>query len=189
MSKTIFSIDVETSSTDPFKGNLLSVGIVAIDFDSLEIGNSEYWELSYPDSAKLDSPMTYEWWEQQNEHAFEAAWGHRECRSEPNDVAQKLSDFVCGYSDVWDDRIFAANPSTFDFGWVSKLLSGAGLNEVFHYRTMCIRSIAFGIYGGDWGGGRKDSGEWNIPEIPHHAYYDALAQGKDLIKLLQEIRT
>jgi hypothetical protein len=188
MSKTIFSIDVETSTTNPYTGNLLSVGVVAIDFDTLEIGKSDYWELTYPESAKLDSSDTYEWWEKQNEQAFEAAWGHRECRLAPNTVAELLSEFIIGHSEDWNDRIFAANPSTFDYGWINQLLSGASVEDTFHYRTICIRSLAFGLYGGDWGGGRGESGEWYLPEVPHHAYFDALAQGQDLIKLLEKVR-
>jgi hypothetical protein len=86
----------------------------------------------------------------------------------------------------WHDRVFMANPATFDFAWILSLWAETGLEDPFSYRTLCLRSAAFGATGyKDW----HNVGRHNTPTRPHHPVDDAEAQGWDLRDAIKKGKT
>ncbi len=172
---TIFvSVDVETNSTSVFTGELLTVGAVAV-IDG-EITDDFYLRVEY-DKNHYDEE-TMRWWGDQNDKAFEEAFeGVRHSRIA---VADDFHDFV---SDLGDEpKFFVANPVVFDWPWIDKLFSDTKVANPFHYRSMCLRSVHFGM-GGEWGKSR----EGHEPTVPHHALFDAYAQARDLQDILKSL--
>ena len=181
MGMTFFSVDVETTSTNPFDGQLLSVGIVPIDGETLEVMDGLYLRMQYDPMGAID-PSTQTWWEAQKRDIYEEAWGLGVDRLSPEAATKEIVDFVASYSDNLKDIVFCANPVSFDHPWILKLFAEAGVEVPFHHRTVCMRSMYFGIVGGTWGQPRE-SGDWNHSEKPHHAYHDAYAQALDFVKM------
>jgi hypothetical protein len=60
----------------------------------------------------------------------------------------------------------------------------------FGYRPLCLRALGWALGGGaKWGQDRTDSDDFHVPsKIPHHALYDAEAQGETMVRVLREIR-
>ena len=176
-----FSVDVETTSTSPFDGELLSIGIVPVNSATLEILDGKHWALEY-DPTNVD-PQTKQWWSEQSDEAYEAAWlGERQYIV---DAAEEIFDFVTSFTDAYHNRIFAANPVSFDHPWVVKLFTNAGVENPFSYRTLCMRSMQYGMTGGIWGQSRWKDDFFHVSKIPHHALWDATSQAQDLISMLE----
>lgn len=190
MAKTYFSVDVETTSTNAFDGELLTVGLVAIDAQSLKIVGELYVPLKY--TGNHTDPETAEWWQDRtfvSQAAYDAAWGYENDRFATGHGASLIKDFVLTYAEAWPDRIFAANPASFDYPWIQKLYAEAEMPNPFHYRSICMRSLYFGVTDvPEWGESRESTGEFHKPRMPHHALEDARAQALDLILMLQKRR-
>lgn len=182
MTQFFFSVDVETSSTNPFTGELLTLAIIPINADTLEIGEGKHWALEY-DASNCD-PDTIQWWKEQNPEAYQVAFEGERLPKET--AAAQICGYVCSFSSVLHDRVFAANPASFDWAWTEKLYANTIYDNPFSHRTLCMRSMLYGQTGGVWGNSRYKENFVNYPDIPHHAYYDALAQAKDLIGMLKK---
>jgi DNA polymerase III epsilon subunit-like protein len=185
--KYFHSVDVETTSTDPFNGQLLTVGIVTYREDTLEKVDEFYARLDYS-TDRIDNQDTYDWWKTVDEEIRKEAWGDKKKRLSHGIVANRLNNYVTDFTDVWADSVFCANPATFDYPWIQRLFAETLVKNPFHYRVLCLRSMAFGLYGNNWGESREATGEFHESEFPHHALFDALAQGKDLVKMITEMR-
>lgn len=179
---TFFSIDVETSSTNPETGSLLTIGGVAVDEATRQIvGDSFYVRLGI---TPRWNPETQAWWHGQHDEAKRELFDKYLVRHDPYTAALMLREWVLDTSPHDDDdegRIFVANPVSFDWPWINKLLSSTLVDNPFHYRTLCLRSMRYGAQTAEkWG----DRGRSTVPAIKHHALHDARAQAADLINLL-----
>ena len=177
---TFFSVDVETSGTDPFKYDLLSVGAVAIDEGGL-ILDSYYVRLSYDRPVVWDDG-TKVWWLEQNAEAKREVFSTELDTEHPQPAAFGLRAWVMRVGgDGFHDNVFVANPSSFDHAWIRKLFSETGVPDPFSYRTLCLRSASWGAGGRPW----SETQRTHEPFIPHHALHDAQAQALDFLDLLK----
>lgn len=169
---TFFVIDVETTGLNPFnrKHQLAAVGAVAVTADGLI---SDWWYEALRFSTWDE--VTKEWWSQQNETA--RAEMRPKLGGDPKIVAVEFVEWV---QEQDTDNVFVANPSTFDYAWVLRWLTEAGLDMPFSHRTLCLRSADWGRTGGQWGLDRTG----HRPVVPHHALHDAQAQAFDLIDII-----
>ena len=193
---TFFSVDVETSSVSPWNGVLLTVGIKPIMFEpgeSPELLDSEFYVRidQYQELLSIGwgeeegaGYETYLWWKSQTKEAIDEAWADRSLsRVSAKDAALQISDWVSSIQPDHKKRIFVANPVSFDMMWLTELFDTTGIKNPFHYQTLCLRSMKFGL--------RKNSA-WTYsrdnhdPEIPHHALHDAKAQAFDLMQMIGE---
>lgn len=192
-----FSIDVETSDTDRQRGLLLSVGIQPIKWtpgmDASLVHLAWYERIDrteeltrrgwFDGTCKTD---TYQWWVQQNDKAQDEAWRDlRLQRFGPSLAAERIINYVDYILSSFGEReaFFVANPVAFDKGWIDDLFSYTHQTNPFHYRSLCLRSMRFGLRkGSNWGSVRDD----HPSDIPHHALRDAQAQALDLIDMLKE---
>lgn len=181
MSPTYFSVDVETTGTNPFMFDhqLATVGAVAIDEHGLILG-SWYQRLEF-DLERWD-PETKTWWLGQNQLAKNEMFSTKD-RKPAYLAAHDFTRWVLDQSKAKPgdhEIVFVANPSSFDFGWIQRWFHQAWSTQPFSYRTMCLRSAAWGRNKTSW----LDHQRTNKPRIPHHALHDAQAQAFDLLELL-----
>lgn len=190
---TFFSVDVESSRLNPFAldSYLLSIAAVAMDEDGLyknsiyiRLNNNQWLAPEWWDPTLETDNSTLEFWREQDEHVRNEAWLDKDLPRFSNTIgAQMLSDFVTSFGESWEDRIFVANPATFDFAWTLRLWADAHVPDPFHYRTLCLRSQAFGANGSkNW---HTFPHRTNKPETPHHPLSDALAQMKDFADMVK----
>jgi hypothetical protein len=187
---TFFSVDVETSALRPDQGELLTIGAVAvsgtghiIDTFYVRINRRNLLHESWFNEALPVTSPTQEFWRKQEQYVKDEAYmSHDVERVTPITAATRFRNWVLKFGDTWEDRVFVANPVAFDKMWVLNLFMEVGLEDPFHYRSVCLRSVDFGRVGGDW----RDSigGRSNAPRYPHHALSDAYAQAQDLLELL-----
>lgn len=192
---TFFSVDVETTHTDPMRGHLLTVGIVPVvcvnnEWRSptltgndlyLRIDQSAHYDTFFNDL--LDRKSTMSWWLRQNDEAQDEAF--RDVTLERNDeewTAAAITYYVNQVEPDFSQRVFVGNPVAFDKAWLDALYSKHPFTQnPFPHRCLCLRSMRFGLRpGNDWSPARPV----HDPNIPHHALYDAWAQAQDLIDLL-----
>jgi hypothetical protein len=188
-----FSVDVETSHTEPWIGELLSIGAVAVDeynpdadaAASFYVGIDQGWNLLYGGSHGHWKPgqSTYDWWhsDKVSDQAREIALSG----NAPLDVAmQGFADWVRTHTPEGEASYFVANPSTFDWSWISYNFHCAEVTNPFHYRTLCLRSQRYGWLGGRFGQSR----DTHESLLPHHALWDAFAQAQDLVDMMDAKR-
>lgn len=171
--------DVETLSTVPTNGALLSVGMVAVNEDA-EIVDRLYMRLGYDINTRSES--TYEWWSKQEDDAVREAFDWSLDRLSSISAASKIHKFVASLSEK-DSSFFVANPASFDYPWIQMLFETTNVDLPFSHRTLCLRSMRYGKYGGTFG---EKRGEFHNPKIPHHAFWDAEAEAADLISMLKD---
>lgn len=178
---TFFSVDVETSSTNPFTGELLTVGVVAVDKGGTVLADL-YVRLDPLNGIEWDED-TKTWWESQEiDVRMEAYEDEDLVRLYPHQAARMIREFVHKHGTVEDgsnENVFVANPVSFDYPWIVKMFTQSNVPNPFGYRTLCLRSAAW-AGNGLWGGKR----DTNKPRCPHHALSDAHAQALDLITLI-----
>lgn len=180
-----FVVDVETSDTEPWKGELLSVGIVGVTEDG-EIDDGLYLRLKH--SAFLPAhnrTSTQEFWAWQAEDNPEAYY---EAFLEPDRVSIKegmlnILDYVTGLEPDENKRFVAANPVAFDKMWLQWAFHQVGVTFPFHYRCLCLRSMRFGLEDDSTFGSRKGTQK---PKVEHHAYNDAIAEAFDLQEMINK---
>jgi hypothetical protein len=200
--EVFFSVDVETTGAVPRLHDLLSVGATAFTWSSDDGASDEigcaYFRVAPNLHGLRWDPDTREWWSQQNELARREAYEDEKLpRLARPTVAYLLMDWVTNIvkgveqvSTVTGHPIFAANPTGFDWQWVNDLLWDAGQENLFSYRPLCIRSMAFGMGPITWDSDRTDWGRFHVePTIPHHPEWDARAQAQTLIRLLEHRET
>lgn len=198
---TFFSVDVETTTTSPHTGHLLTVGIQPVQiFDEnyanpiisaeslyLRIDRTAYYADWYADLH--DPNSTLSWWLRQNSTA--QAEGFRDLdleRISGTEAASLITRYVELVEPSYWHRVFTANPVSFDYPWIDALYVEAGavdpsIRNPFPHRTLCLRSMRFGLNPTQtW----KPERDYHDPEIPHHALYDAQAQARDLVMILRE---
>lgn len=197
---TFFSADVETSALDPWNGSLLTAGIATVRFEADPfhwdlLPHKCYVRIDRTDELRLqadigtwenteDPNSTYSWWIKQNDQAQDEAFRDPNLlRHGPVTAARMIAEFVREVEPDPKKRIFVANPVSFDKMWFEELFVTTGIDNPFHYQTLCLRSMKFGLRAGsDWVSTRDN----HEPKIAHHAYWDALAQAHDLIAMLEE---
>lgn len=197
---TFYSVDVEATSTSLETGELLSVGargfvpagpgatkLVPVDAQA-----DFYVRIARPESPWRDEDAA-KWWADQAEASPVA---HNEIfndalpRLEHDGAGRTFVDWVdtVAQSDDPMTRIFVANPVSYDWPWIERLIhhhGGKKPGAVFSYRTICLRSVAWGL-----GVSGDPSVSWRATEseVPHHALHDAIAQGVDLCNLFARLR-
>lgn len=200
-----FSVDVETTHTDPRLGKLLSIGIQPVFWQQGEeaqlVSTQFYMRVDqtahYPEwfATLTDPASTLSWWlKQDNAVQDEAFRDLTQERFHPIEVATQMAEFVDEVCDAQGvdiplkHRVFCANPVVFDKAWVDALWNEAvesmGLltfEYPFHYRALCLRSMGFGLRLGD---GWDTWGRTHQADLPHHALSDAWAQARDLKEML-----
>lgn len=189
-------VDVETTSTSPTSGRILTIGAVAVIYDG-NIATIDdtflYRRLDQYDYCTdtgwyetiVDAASTLSWWVKQPIEAQMEAWRDtRLPRTRELHAAVDVVDWVDAIRGQWGvatKPVFTANPATFDKPWIDQLLENNHVDNPFDYRTLCLRSMAFGA---------KNSHRWtnhvrtNKSLVPHHAFFDAYAQAQDLVDLL-----
>lgn len=198
---TFFSVDVETTTTSPISGHLLTVGIQPVhvyddDYSNpiispeslyLRIDRTAYYDSWYADLH--DPNSTLSWWLRQNSEAQSEAFRDLDLERIPaTEAAALISRFVELVEPSYWHRVFTANPVSFDYPWIDSLYVEAStgnptIRNPFPYRTLCLRSMRFGLSSSNvWSAERA----YHDPEIPHHALSDAQAQARDLILILRE---
>lgn len=196
--RTFFSVDVETSNLSPWlsDGFLLTIGVVArriqLSGASHPVSGGEFYvRLEHYDELDpwwwsgdvSEAPSeTAAWWMDQSDLAQQEAWLDTDLvRLYPELAARMLSEFVIGLAPEPEDRVFVANPVAFDKMWIDSLFGQTGVENPFHYRSLCLRSMRFGVEArSEWGASRSDC----EPVIPHHALHDARAQALDFDSLI-----
>jgi len=184
---TYFVVDVETSCLNPFEPDpfLFTVGVVPVSQGGNILYNDIFYkriwnflpEEWYDDTMETEN-KTLIWWRQQNTEAKMEAWLDLQKQRFPmSKVAGDLSDWVKHIEPDPTQRFVAANPSYFDKMWIEWMYTLEGFQSPFHYRTLCLRSMHFGIDDEDEFG---KSREGHKPEIEHVAWHDAVAEAKDL---------
>jgi hypothetical protein len=187
-----FSVDVETSGLLPSNGELLTVGAVAvtasghiIDQFYVRIDRKVMLHESWYNENLPPQSETQEWWRSQDAFVKAEAYGGVKLERHPiGTAAHMFRNWVISVGgDDAKNRIFVANPVSFDKMWISAMFMATQMNDPFHYRTLCLRSMAFGK--------DKDVTDFhsndlrsNRPTHPHHALSDAYAQAQDLLELL-----
>lgn len=196
---TYFSVDVETSGLVPgdTDSHLLSIGAVAVSHDGwvidtfyerINVRLPSRWYLPPDDEfiQSLPEGSTLKFWKGvEAETPFVANEAYADPylprRALPL-VAERFEEWVLAHGKTWEDRIFVANPVSFDFSWTQDMFRRAAVDNPFHYRTLCLRSMAFGrSYTGDWQARHLRT---NVPKHYHHPLSDAYAQAQDLIEML-----
>lgn len=196
---TFFSCDVETTSTSPLTGHLLTLGIQPVVFNenlivekhpkTLYVRIDQYDSL---DEAAIDGmwgdpdndASSFGWWAKQNDAAQDEAWRDRKLvRHDMFTAAGMVSEFVRDIEPDRSKRIFVANPVSFDKPWFEQLFWLCDMEDPFHYQSLCLRSMKFGLRAKTPWTAARDNHE---PRIPHHALWDADAQADDLIAMLAE---
>lgn len=188
---SFFSVDVETSGLTPANGLLLTVGIQPVVYDGtgwVLSDGSFYVRIDRGDLADSDHWQpgvgTHDWWAEQSEEARGEAWEDRSLVRHGDIVAARMvAEYVTTLEPHAESRVFVANPVAFDKMWVTTLFDDTGVPDPFHYRSLCLRSMKYGLRPrSPWGSDR----ETHAPKVPHHALYDAQAQALDLVDMLVE---
>lgn len=191
-----FSVDVETANLTPWgtDGFLLTIGAVAVDWNPAlrQASNGAEFYVRIDRSEDLDpwwyggdsTPAphdTAKWWSEQATVPKNEAWLDRTLvRHSDATAARMFAEFVL-LNQSSDGAFFVANPVAFDKMWIDSLFGETGVENPFHYRSLCLRSMRFGLDArSPWGSSRED----HDPEIPHHALHDARAQAEDLKMML-----
>jgi hypothetical protein len=176
---TFFVVDVETSSTSPSTGDLLTIGVVVVNHLRQHIAE-RYWRIdAHP--IRWDR-KTFMWWEDQQWEARAEAYADRSLgRINPSTVAQLFNEFVLEHGGPdQTERVFCANPASFDYPWIDKFFTDNWMDNPFHHKTLCLKTFDYGLNMKDW----RHMERKHQPHIKHHALHDAQAEASDLIDLL-----
>ena len=189
---TFFSVDVETSGLTPATGYLLTVGIKPVAWDGKRwalADGSLYVRIDRTAELEHCTPWnagagTAAWWAEQDQRVQDEAFADTTLlRHDPLIAARMIAEYVEGLESCAEDRAFVANPVAFDKMWLTELFDETGVDDPFHYRSLCLRSMKYGLRPRSaWGSDR----ETHAPELPHHALSDAIAQAQDLVDMLAE---
>lgn len=122
-------IDLETIDTAPTAG-ILSIGIVAFNPDTGEIGPSLYRRLGYDQALQFgtESANTIAWWQKQSEAARnEAFTGQHDATI----AAFEVSEFIATTAGVW------GNGATFDITIAEHWLNATGVGVPYKPWVVC----------------------------------------------------
>ena len=191
--ETYVVVDVETSHTDPAEGFIFTIGACVVQYDGeiVTIDNNYYYQRINQRAKINDSDWfktiyeprsTLSWWLKQDFEVQHAAWRTEDQMGCPEFVAADA--FYRWVSDAADPErpIFVANPATFDYSWITALFAAHYMPNPFDYRTLDLRSMAFGAKGNDWR--YLNQQREHRSQVPHHAFWDAYAAALDLQDLI-----
>lgn len=195
---TFFSVDVETTGPCPAVADLLTVGAVAIhenpDGTIREVipdvdGTADlfYGRIAEPRNGWRWDSDTLAWWRTQHPSVYAEAVDVSTGTERVSRIrlAADFEAWIVSQEPDPNQRIFVANPAGFDWQWVNELFWSTLHRNPFGYRSLCLRSMAYGLRGGAWGRDRTDD-EFNVASaVPHHALYDAIAQAETFLRLYQ----
>ena len=199
--ETYVVVDVETTGLNPNHDRILTLGAVAVHYDGkIATINEDFFYVTINQQDWIEDTdwfytiinprSTLSWWVKQPEDVQEAAWRHTALHSvetvNEHNATKLLQDWIiyqrrlAGHN---GQPIFTANPVSFDKPFVDQLFHSQGNPNPFDYRTLCLRSMAFGTKNREqWGTNIRN----NQSLVPHHAFFDAYAQAHDLVDLLND---
>jgi hypothetical protein len=182
---TFFSFDVETTATVVEAGELLTVGCVPVVRAAdgwVKFPQHFYMRLDTPTRVTVERFSSLAWWREQSDEVRAEAYQDRDLlRFDRATTAKALAEWMAFVEPVWERRIFTANPVSFDKPWIDKLYYWADRDLPYHHRSLCLRSMKFGI---DPTVGYGSDRTTHQSLLPHHALADADAQAQDLIDML-----
>lgn len=189
-------VDVETTGLNPAEDRILTLGAVAVTYDgNIATINEDFFYRRIDQSDWIDDvnwystiadpKSTLSWWVKQSIEAQQEAW-RGSYYNAPNQktVTEQFNKWVAATrvrEEAWEKPVFVANPVSFDKPFVDQLFETHGKPNPFDYRSLCLRSMAYGANPHSaWGGNVRT----NKSLVPHHAFFDAYAQAHDLVDLL-----
>lgn len=204
--RRLISVDVETTSTSPERGELATAGFVAYDERALTRLDALYvrlrpkrrwapkrWWAQNPLDAWTWTDATRTWWETQAPAVTMETFAPGAGRMSPADAGRVIWEWLVS---LGGPITFAADPACFDFGWVwSVLWDHLGVSPTdrgVDYHCIDLRSMAYALGRSDlWLG--KQRPDWELPRIEpvtaHSAISDAEAQGARMAALVRLARS
>jgi DNA polymerase III epsilon subunit-like protein len=186
MTEIYFCVDIETNGPCPGKNSLLSVGVVALDYNMTQLGT--FYVTVEPLEGSPD-PRTMDWWKD-----FPEAWEKATANQQPPKRA--MEDLVSFVKDCMSrselpgphQPVFVAQPAGFDFSFIYYYLHAYLGDCIFGHRALDMRSLACGLTGLDY----MEASKRNYPKgwkttLPHthHALDDAMEQAEIFAKMMQ----
>lgn len=182
MTTYYISVDVEAASLVPHPYSLLSVGAVLMDGDGYE-----NWFHEVIGGVKTSDVIwesdTYDWWthpDQENaRHRIDAlASTVIPYKTQLLNTADTFWDWLMNIKGTDGNLMFVGWPASFDYPYIQLLFKNANLANPFNYRTVDVKSYACGILGLPFDCERSEFPDWfePVPELPHDALSDAMAQ-------------
>lgn len=167
-------IDLETMGTGPGSA-ILAIGAVAMDFDSLTLGQEFYCAVDLASHVAIGGvidPDTVLWWLKQSDAAREAVWKHG-CQIQV--ALSQFADYLRWQAGDRHPHIWG-NGATFDNVILHTAYVQAGIALPWDYKgDRCFRTLR-ALH----------------PEVPdveprlaHHALEDAHAQAEQLLNILR----
>lgn len=174
---SFFSVDVETDGLGPGVHNLLSIGIVRYELmhynatPDLLKKCAEFSVNLGRDPKRRVLPLTMSFWDDWMEAYAET---RKAPLAEPDTAAVMLSTWLDAQCSTVRERIFVADPASFDFGMISNLCHEHLSKDVFHYKSIDLSSLASGL-----NVSRDDRAlaTAHMNEMKHTALGDARTQG------------
>lgn len=163
-------IDIETLSIRAAPA-IVSVAAVPIEFGQpMDLSKAFYRVIDIEDAMRhgsVDAP-TLRWWLGQGNNA-------REAISEPGESAEEVLEDLARWFDQHDiQHVWSEGPS-FDMAHLAELYRKIGHEPMWKYQNerCCRTALAM------WD---PQSACREVPVIPHHALYDAIATGRSLLE-------
>lgn len=183
-----FVVDIESSGLTPWTGSLLTIGAVPVSTMGELLPDRLFLAV---EPGLLSDPDTMAWWDKQSEIARNEAFAPGEHRWTLKETANVLAAWVETISGD-ETAYFVAHPASFDWMWMEFLFSTTGVKSPFHYRTLCVRSMEYGMdlangHERTYGGSRVRERDVK-PQVPHSAASDAVAEAINFARRLRERR-
>jgi hypothetical protein len=168
--KHYFSVDIETDGLGPGTHSILSIGVVHV-----KSGDAWTRNLARMEGALVASDVA-RWWDGWPE-AYAAT--RQSPLVDPIEAFGDLARWLDGFTTERRDRIFVADPASFDFGHVSGYSHTILGRDLFHYKTIDLSSLAAGAKVSGRVGDRTES------EQIHTALGDARYQAREFRQIVQ----
>lgn len=168
-----FSVDIETTGTNPENNAIMQIGAAAFDFDRGLIGPTFCVNMTMPGNRYWDED-TRSWWMKQSPETFDSVT----VNPVPPAVGIRMfADWVCQHSSAIKEPVMIAKPTSFERPFIQSYCAEYGVKNPFHYRAdLCLNSFIRGL--------RRDirANPWDLEnEVPavgnaHNGLDDALYQ-------------
>ena len=139
-------------------------------------------EVPRPDLVpESDLTGTYRWWldiRDQYPGAYMDAWYDSVTRLAKLDLCHRMIEYLNRVEPNLELRFLAANPGSFDKMWMEYIFASEGLSVPFSHRTLCMRSMRFGLDSDTQEFGRTKGAHTSV--LPHHALHDAMGESLEL---------
>ena len=184
MAKIDVTIDLETTSTNPVTGRILSIGAVAVVRQPEYSVVSEFYSVIGPDqlynSTEGDSEDTLQWWYKQDGMVFEETWrGTKHIYH----VMEEFRDWFNNLGNSSEICVWGNGPS-FDISFLENKAQLLGMDVPWKfYNVRCARTIAdlarsFGV--------KKE--DFQFEGRPHIAIDDARHEAKYIHAMMQAMK-